>query len=273
MSTVGPEGGPGGRRGLRLVIAIVVGALLGAVAGIVVPQRHTAKALVVVGQGPTATGAVLQLENPGLLAERIVSAGFVEKTLAALRASGRQPSDADVDAIVRSLNAKAVVNTPLVTFSADSTDPQLAVAWIETAVATLAAEHRALFDPAVASVRAEAESLRAVVSRSRGVAAQLVPGSGRGGSGVTPVDIQQAQLFAMLGQDLRIHLERLAALDSALDPRNSYLTRLAEPVTLDSRRARPWWLAFALAGATIGFALVVIGGLVSPPRAHARAAA
>jgi hypothetical protein len=260
-------------RGLALVVAMVVGAALGALAGLVAPQRHQAKALVVVGQAPTNSGAVLQLENPGLLAERLMSPGFVARIEKALHAAGRAPSDSELASLERSLTAKALQNTPLVTVSIESTDAELAVAWMRTAIAALADEHRLLLDPAVARVRADAQATREIVERSRGVATQLVPAPGRGGGAPSPLDIQQAQLFAMVGQDIRIHVERLALLEAALDPRNSFLTKLAEPITLDARRARPWWIAFALAGATLGVALVVIGGLVSPPRDDARSAA
>jgi hypothetical protein len=259
-------------RGLALVVAMLAGAAIGAVVGLVVPQRHQAKALVVVGQAPTNSGAVLQLENPGLLAERLMSPGFVAKTEQSLRTAGRTPTDAELASLERSLTAKALSNTPLVTVSIESTDAQLALDWMKAAVATLAEEHRAVLEPAVARVRADAQAMREIVDRSRGVATQLVPAPGRGGA-PGALEIQQAQLFAMLGQDIRVHIERLGLLDAALDPRNSFLTRLAEPITLDSRRARPWWLAFALAGATIGVALVVLAGLVSPARDDARAAA
>lgn len=253
------------RRGLAIVVAMVLGAVIGAVVGQLVPPRLTAKALIVVGQAPTPTGGIMQLENPGLLAERLASPGFVGKTLEALRTQGLTPSDSALAALVRSITAKAVPNTPMVLLSVSASDPKLATGWNEAALRTLAEEHRRLMDPAITRVRADADAARAAYQQQRRLADQLLSRDPRAsGSGVSALDIQQTQLLAMINSDLRFHSERVHLLETALDPRNAFLTRLAEPVTIDPYRGQPWWIAFALAGATLGFALTMIAFLAWP---------
>ena len=256
------------RRAVAVVLALVTGAVMGALAGLLVPPRLTAKALIVVGQAPTPTGGIMPLENPGLLAERLVSAGFVGKTLEVLRAQGVTPDDDAVSALVRSMTAKVVPNTPLVLLSVSASDSKLALGWNEAALRTLVDEHRRLMDPAVARVRADADTARAGYQQQRRVADQLLSRDPRGGrSTVSTLDIQQTQLMAMIVSDLRFYSERLTLLETSLDPRNAFLTRLAEPVTIDTHRTQPWWIAFALAGATLGFALTLIAFMVWPAQA------
>lgn len=253
------------RRGLGIAVAMFVGALLGAIVGQMLPARVTAKALIIVGQAPTATGGVMQLENPGLLAERLVSPGFIIKTRESLRAQGLTPNDSVLSALVQSISAKAVPNTPLVLLSVSASDPQLAVGWNEAAVRTLVDEHRRQMDPAVARVRADADAARAGYLQQRKLIDQLISRDPRrSGSGVSALDVQQIPLTAMINSDLRFFSERLHLLETALDARNAFLTRLAEPVTIDPYRGEPWWIAFALAGATLGFALTTIAFLVWP---------
>jgi len=262
---------------LRGLIFTILGGVAGILISLAVPKQWEAKSTLQIGQityyGQNIT--TVALEDPTRAIERLRLPSTSYTTLRALDLPTDSSQSSDSALIVKSASVKQVRNTNFLELSVRGYTAEDARRFLASYQNALIQAHQNLLSPSIARFSEELaqvdRSLPVAVAQKAKLQSLTDEKIRSGAPGQIVDNVIIGERLAATDKEIRELSEKKQVLTEQLNPERSYNTRLLGTIEISRQPIFPSRTLFAIGGAVLGFALVLIWALLADLRQRARA--